>query len=141
MSSVLIVDDDESVRTTLEVILRREGHEVLAVPGGAQALDRLGDGTPPDLMLLDLMMPGMSGWEVLQALGDSPRLADVPVVVLTSFGAGDDAPAGRPVIHKPVDADVLCGLVEELLLQRRRLVFALEEPPTDLLPRRAARAT
>jgi CheY-like chemotaxis protein len=92
-------------------------------------------------MLLDLMMPGMSGWQVIQALGESPRLADFPVVVLTAFGSGDDAPADRPVIHKPVDADVLCGLVGELLAQRRRLEFALEEPPTDLLPRRAGRTT
>jgi CheY-like chemotaxis protein len=136
MSNVMIVDDDESMRSLLEAILRREGYEVVSVAGGVQALDRLRDSPAPDLMLLDLMMPGMSGWQVLEALGESPRLAEVPVVVLTAFGNGDCAPAARPVIHKPVDADVLCGLVDELLSQRRRHTFSLEEPPSDLLPRR-----
>jgi CheY-like chemotaxis protein len=136
MSNVMIVDDDESMRSLLEAILRREGYEAFSVPGGAQALDCLRNSPPPDLMLLDLMMPGMSGWQVLEALHENPRLADVPVVVLTAFGSGDCAPAERPVIHKPVDADVLCGLVDELLSQRRRLTFSLTEPPSDLLPRR-----
>jgi CheY-like chemotaxis protein len=132
---VLVVDDDESMRMTLEAILRRDGHQIVVAAGGEEALARMRGGPPPDLVLLDLLMPGMGGWDVIEAMGQSPGLAEVPVVVLTAFGEGEDLPPGRPVLHKPVDGDVLRGLVHELLAQRARLGSFLEEPPSDLLPR------
>jgi CheY-like chemotaxis protein len=139
LAHVMVVDDDESVRTTLEAILRHHGHEVVTASSGADALQQLRAGPLPDLVLLDLMMPGIGGWDVIEAMSESPRLAEVPVVILTAFGAGPELPVGRPMLHKPVDDEVLRGLVDELLVQRRRLAFALEEPPSDLLPQRVAR--
>ena len=56
------------------------------------------------------MMPGVTGWQVLEEMSHSPRLAPIPVVVLTAFGTRDDLPAGRPVLHKPVDVETLIDL-------------------------------
>jgi two-component system, chemotaxis family, chemotaxis protein CheY len=133
---VMIVDDDESIRTMLETILRHDGHEAVSAASGAEALRQLRAGPLPDLVLLDLMMPGICGWDVIESMSESPRLAEVPVVVLTAFGDGAELPACRPVLHKPVDDEVLRALIDELLAQRQRLLFALEEPPSDLLPQR-----
>jgi CheY-like chemotaxis protein len=133
---VLVVDDDECMRATLDAVLRRDGIDVVVASGGEEALVCMRDGPPPDVVLLDLLMPGMGGRDVIDAMGDSPRLAEIPVVVLTAMGEGEDLPPGRSVLHKPIDGDVLRGLVGALIAQRARLRFSLDEPPSDLLPRR-----
>jgi CheY-like chemotaxis protein len=133
---LLVVDDDESIRTTLAVILQREGRDVACAADGAEALRRMRD-DPPDLVLLDLMMPGMGGWDVIAAMRESPSLAEIPVVVLTSLHDDANAPPGQPVLHKPVDDIIVRAVVDTLLTQRRGLAFAMHEPPRDLLPRRA----
>jgi CheY-like chemotaxis protein len=135
---LLVVDDDESIRATLAVILKRDGRGVACAADGAEALRRMRD-EPPDLVLLDLMMPGMGGWDVVAAMRESPRLAEIPVVILTSLLDDANAPAGQPVLHKPVDDEIVRAVVDTLLTQRRGLAFALEEQPSDLLPRRASR--
>ena len=111
---VMVVDDDESVRTILGAVLGTAGYDVVALSNGEEALDRMRDGPLPSLVLLDLMMPKMGGWQVLETMQESPRLAQVPVVVLTAFGAREDLPTSRTVIHKPVEEAVLRNLVDEL---------------------------
>jgi CheY-like chemotaxis protein len=135
---LLVVDDDESIRTTLAVILQRDGRDVACAADGAEALRRMYD-HPPDLVLLDLMMPGMGGWEVIAAMRESPLLSEIPVVVLTSLHDDANAPPRQPVLHKPVDDALVRAVVDTLLTQRRGFAFALQEPPSELLPRRAPR--
>ena len=127
--SVLVADDDESMRLLLGSVLAGAGYRVTCVADGAEAIEKLGE-CPPDLMILDLLMPGTSGWDVLAFLENHPSLAGVPVVVLTSYGDAE-RPTGRPVIHKPVDGELLRHLVGELLAQAR-----CQEPegPRTLLP-------
>jgi CheY-like chemotaxis protein len=132
---VLVVDDDEAIRTVMAEVLRVDGHEVLCASDGAEALALMRCGRVPELVVLDLMMPNVTGLQVLEAMGESPRLAAVPVVVLTAFDARDDLPAGRPALHKPIEAALLLDLVRALLEQDRKLAFALEEAPSDLMPR------
>jgi CheY-like chemotaxis protein len=112
---VLVVDDDEAVRTVVEETLRSDGHEVACANDGRMALTRLRCGEVPALMLLDLMMPGMNGWQLLDEMRRDPALESLPVIVLTAFDARDDLPQGCHVLHKPIDADVLLGLVHALL--------------------------
>jgi CheY-like chemotaxis protein len=131
---VLIVDDDESVRLLLADILVRDGYQVECAVDGAEAI-RMLRGPAPDLMILDLLMPGTSGWDVLEFMGERPRLSTIPVVVLTAYGEGEEMPSGRPVIHKPVDADLLRRLLCELLEQSRAAGVDAAEVPSDLLPR------
>ena len=87
MSRILVVDDEAFIRLYLEEVLADEGHEVRSARDGAEALKLLEDSPPPDLILLDLMMPRMNGWEFRDAQSADPRLATIPVVLLS--GAGD----------------------------------------------------
>ncbi len=135
-SHLLVVDDDESVRSMLAVILRRHGHDVASAAGGDEALRRMRE-APPDLVLLDLMMPGMGGWEVIAAMRESPRLAEIPVLILTSLHDDAIRPVGHQVLHKPVDGEVLPAVVDALLAHSRAEEFALQESPSDALPGRA----
>jgi OmpR family response regulator RpaB len=112
--SVLVVDDDESMRLLLASELTRLGHHVACAADGDDAISTLRV-TTPDLLILDLLMPGTTGWDVLEFVDESPRLSDMPVVVLTAFGDCEEAPAGCTVIHKPLEADLLGDLVDELL--------------------------
>ena len=139
--AVLIVDDDESMRLLLAEILRGAGHRVACAGGGEEAIRMLRD-QEPQLVILDLLMPGTSGWDVLEFLEDRPHLSTTPVVILTAYG-DTDTPPGRPVIHKPVDGDLLCEMVDELLAQDLAAGRGVGEAPSDLLPgpRRHARAS
>jgi CheY-like chemotaxis protein len=82
-SYILIVDDDESTRRLLARTLKREGWNTVEVDGGAQGLIEI-ERKPPVLIILDLMMPDMDGFEFLQTLRSKSSVIDIPVVVLTS---------------------------------------------------------
>jgi DNA-binding response OmpR family regulator len=104
---VLVVDDDEAERTALADVMRADGYDVVVAEDGEQALASLDYLGPPALIVLDLMMPRMNGWQVLQAMERTTRLADIPVIVLTAFNARAGLPAGYHVLHKPFDREVL----------------------------------
>ena len=108
---ILVVDDDEAIRELLQALLEHAHYEVECASNGGDALERLRHEAAPDLMLLDLMMPEISGWQVLEALDKSSALSKIPVVVLTAYDARADLPPDRPSLHKPLDADVLLDLV------------------------------
>ena len=114
-------------------MLEEDGYKVLGLSNGQDALGVLAGGYLPDLVLLDLMMPVMSGWELLDELAKVPKLADLSVVVFTA--AGDPIPRHahltKPVIRKPIDIDLLLRLVGEYC----DVSIGLDEPPTDLMPK------
>ena len=111
MAKVLIVDDEFDIRQAVAEVLSEEGHQVLSAGDGAEALACLRE-FHAQLVLLDLMMPGMNGWEFRAAQKGDPELSDIPVVVLSALGrvAGMDA-AG--FIQKPFDLDELLDAVRE----------------------------
>ncbi len=104
---VLVVEDDEAERMALARVLRDAGFSVGLAEDGEQALLTLEHNTPPALVLLDLMMPRVNGWQVLRAMERTARLADIPVIVLTAFAARGGLPVGCRVLHKPFERDVL----------------------------------
>jgi CheY-like chemotaxis protein len=85
-AGVLLVEDDDDIRLALVEALRDEGIAVRAAANGADALQELGQGSPPCLIVLDLMMPVMDGWEFRDKQLEDPSLAAIPVVVLTADG-------------------------------------------------------
>lgn len=107
---MLVVDDDLGIREVVSEVLRDEGYEVTCAADGVQAMDALRREPHPDLMLLDLMMPVMSGWEVLEQLEDDRELARVPVVVVSAM----TAPGGHEHLAKPIDLDRLLATVGRL---------------------------
>jgi CheY-like chemotaxis protein len=81
---VLIVEDDLDIRDALSQILEEEGYSVDTAANGQEALDRLRSGPPPRIILLDLMMPVMNGWQFRAAQQQDPDLAGIPVVVISA---------------------------------------------------------
>jgi CheY-like chemotaxis protein len=83
MKKILVVDDEDDIRRFLELVLGEKGYEVLTASSGEEALTRV-QGVRPDLVLLDIMMPGLDGWEVLELLKRDPATADIPVAILSA---------------------------------------------------------
>ncbi|MET0596202.1 MAG: response regulator [Polyangiaceae bacterium] len=99
---VLIVDDDELIRDTLRELVEMAGCSALLAANGRDALKIL-ETNRPCLVILDLLMPVMTGNELFEVMQGDPALAEIPVVISTS--APHRAPSGVPIIKKPVDID------------------------------------
>jgi len=120
---ILVVEDDEGVRRTLEDVLSDSGYSVAFATDGAQAIERMAQ-FQPDLIVLDLHMPGMDGWEFLEVKAGAQPLASVPVIVLSATNAQgiDDAnDRGAPIcLSKPFQVDALLAEVERLVAEPAR---------------------
>lgn len=106
--TVLVVEDDEAIREALCLLLEDEGYTVYSAENGQVAAGLLSERPPPSLVLTDLMMPEMSGWELIERLKRSDHTAKIPVVVI-SASPPEQMPSGvREMLRKPVSArDVL----------------------------------
>jgi CheY-like chemotaxis protein len=116
MASVMIVEDDPDTREMLERFLQLEGFDVRTAANGQLALDALQTDSALCVILLDLMMPVMNGWQFRQAQGKDPKLSGIPVVVVTAAGARSDIPAIDVYgwLSKPVDFDQLLDTIAPL---------------------------
>jgi CheY-like chemotaxis protein len=111
--TVLVVEDHEDTREWVAEVLREAGYDVREAKDGAHALHMLENSAlEPNLILLDMMMPVMSGRELLEALSGTQLLAALPVVVVTASGA-TEAPHAREVLRKPISPSALLNLVRE----------------------------
>ena len=106
---VLIVDDDQDMRDTVAAALETEGYAVRCAENGAQALALL-RGYLPEAIVLDLSMPVMSGWELLEVVHERCDLRGVPVLVLSAMVA----PAGVEHLNKPVSLDELLAKLDSM---------------------------
>jgi DNA-binding response OmpR family regulator len=145
-SDIMIVDDNPANLKLLEEMLRRRGHEVCAFPCGRRALDRAAR-NPPDLILLDINMPGMDGYEVCERLKSGGASAEVPVIFLSALIETRDKVKGFQVgavdyISKPFQLDEVHARVEihlklhylqrELKFHNERLEEAVAARTRDL---------
>jgi CheY-like chemotaxis protein len=113
---ILLVEDDPSIQGAVSMLLEREGFTVTCASNGREALQVLGSGADPSLILLDMMMPVMNGQEFRQAQQRDPRLASIPVVVLSATPLSEERggmPPPSAVMPKPFDIDQLLAVVEE----------------------------
>jgi len=110
--TILVVDDERDIREVLRDILEDEGYEVLLAANGAQALALLAGLPHPRVVILDLIMPVMSGVELYAALKADPALRGIPVIISTSDHSR--APPGVPVMKKPLDLDRLLAAIAAL---------------------------
>lgn len=112
---ILVVDDDKAIREALEMVLEDEGYAVASAANGREALELLrASGGLPALILLDLMMPVMNGWEFREEQQRSAALAAIPVVVLSADSDVTRKAAALGVaasLNKPVHLDVLLDVV------------------------------
>jgi CheY-like chemotaxis protein len=110
---ILIVDDDREVRDTLQNILTVEGYQVVSVANGLEALELLDGGYRPCIILLDLMMPIIDGWQFLAERSASPALATIPVLVITATAISTIAHQHTAVLRKPFPLQDLLDRIHE----------------------------
>jgi len=110
---VLVVEDDRDIREGLVDLLGDYGYTVRGASNGREALELLGGASLPGIILLDLMMPVMDGWQFMEEVSGRRELAGIPICIIT---AGDSkntrGPSVVSVIRKPFDAATLMGVVE-----------------------------
>lgn len=124
MPRILIVDDSPTESFKISGVLKRHGHEVLAAESGEQALQVARD-SKPDLILMDIVMPGLNGFQATRQLTRDPATAAIPVVMLTAKSQEADRIWGerqgaRGYLVKPVDDSVLVATISQVLAEASR---------------------
>ena len=118
MTKIMIVDDEPDILFTVGQMLEISGYEVIKAVNGDDCLKKLNE-IRPDLVLLDIMMPGMSGWDVAAKIKENPKWSDIPIVFVTAKGdamsVGMGNMAAEDYITKPFDIMDLKSRVEKVL--------------------------
>ncbi|MCL6559202.1 MAG: response regulator [Firmicutes bacterium] len=118
MALVLVIDDEPNIALVLKIALSDEGHEVITVPNGPAGLERLQRKPLPEIVLVDLLMPGMTGRTVIETMYANPELRDIPVLIITGSlpGSHNLPPRNyyRDLICKPFDLKKVIDTVEVL---------------------------
>jgi two-component system, OmpR family, response regulator MtrA len=135
MARIFIVDDDTDIRQLVAYALVDEGHEVSVAKDGAEALEVLLESSL-DLVVLDIMMPSVAGFEVLQRLNEAAARDDVKVLILTAKGSERDWEQGFALgadmyMTKPFDPEELIEAVRELLAASREELAERREQELD----------
>lgn len=125
MTMVLVVDDNSPMVEMISTVLSIHGYEPQSALSGEQALGLVAQ-RPPDLILLDMTMPGLDGLETLQRLRAMPEGRDIPVVVVTAAPELDLEErvllaGGNATLHKPVGVDALVGMVARQIQAAHRM--------------------
>ena len=115
---IMIVDDEEDIRISVGQILEVSGYEVIKAEDGNDCLEKLLIETP-DLVVLDIMMPGMNGWDVAAKIKENPKWSEIPIVFLTAKGddmsIGMGGLASEDYVVKPFDIIDLKNRIEQVL--------------------------
>lgn len=117
---ILVVEDDDDAREAMVALLQMRGYRAVPAGNGKEALDYLHQAPVPDLIILDLWMPVMDGWQFRAEQIKDPRLKGVPVIVVTALSDRDDVDANE-VIIKPVDVDRLLTTVSQYCRREPRV--------------------
>ena len=118
--TILVVEDDPDLRLVHSEILSNEGYVVLTAADGIEALEVVEREGPPALILLDLRMPRMNGWDLAERLRQRPSMRDIPIIVVAAhYRIADEAAAigAHAFLHKPVSIDVLLRVVGQVFAQ------------------------
>jgi DNA-binding response OmpR family regulator len=120
---VLIVEDDPDIRTMMQFVLE-DDYELILCEDGRIGIDKALE-ERPDLILLDIYMPGMSGFEVCKAVRDNPETSSIPIIILTAGALKEEVSEGYATgaddyIFKPFEPEQLIERIEKLLLENAR---------------------
>jgi CheY-like chemotaxis protein len=112
-SNILLIEDEMDIRAVLKDALEWEGYEVYTASNGKEGMEILHQIPAPCLIVLDLMMPVMNGWEFAAALKTDCAYADIPIVILSAFSDPQKRIQADGFLNKPVDLDILFALVRQ----------------------------
>ena len=107
---VMVVEDGPEIRESLRAVLESEGYRVMVAANGREALDLLERGARPAIMLVDLMMPVLSGWELIEEVRATPAFSCIAMAIISAM-VKDGEVDGLPCLQKPVDLDQLLDIV------------------------------
>ena len=130
MAAIMVVDDEPEIVTLLRFVLEQDGHSVSAAGHGLDALEKLGvepaqpDLPLPNLIVLDIMMPVMDGYQLNMRLQSHPRTKDIPILVLTAKGQKmrdlfQSSPNVAAYVQKPFDPKMLKDLIAGILSRKK----------------------
>ena len=111
LSSILVVEDDIDIRSALVQILRMEGHVTAEAANGKEALEYIRNNPKPCMVLLDMMMPVMSGRQFLDAFKNEPESSSVPVVIISAVADRIDTTGAKEFIRKPLEVSKLLEVI------------------------------
>lgn len=118
MGRVLVIDDEPNLRMVLELALSGAGHEALIAENGLKGLEKLNEGYKPDVILVDLNMPKLSGKDFVMELRKNPHYNDISILILSGSmpGTGEFPPKDtyQGIVSKPFDLNELLDLTESL---------------------------
>jgi CheY-like chemotaxis protein len=114
MKNILIIEDDESIRKMIASVLEVEGYSVAAASNGKQALEKIRGGAVPDIILLDMMMPVMNGWDFLDFVRSNATTSKIPIIVVSAYAEIAKSVKPDAVVAKPVQLKSLLQAIEGL---------------------------
>lgn len=109
--NILVVEDNIDIQENLKTTLENEGFSVFTADNGREAIDQLGKIPTPCVILLDLMMPVMNGWEFVEEINKDIMLSSIPIVVVTAIGDAKKSPKNDGYIAKPINLNALMGAI------------------------------
>ena len=112
MARILLADDDDDIRSTDSAVLASEGHDVVEARNGMHALQLLLRDPLPEVIILDILMPVMNGFEFLDRMQHDERIKDIPVLAVTAHAKVSEIHGVARVIRKPFDLDRLLAAIE-----------------------------
>ena len=120
--TIVLAEDETRIRQLVRDYLRKDGYTVIEAPNGIDALSRFREHPETDLVILDVMMPGLTGWEVCQEIRQG---SDVPILFLTALGTSDDelqgfGTGGDDYVTKPFEYEILMARVRALLKRKQK---------------------
>jgi two-component system, OmpR family, response regulator VicR len=126
MAKIMVVDDEPDLLEVVKLILESDGYQVVTAGGGQEALDKIGK-EMPDLVLLDIIMPKMDGWEVFSRIKGDPKTHDIPVIMLTAKDQRIDKLIGLHVVRvddyitKPFGRAELLERIKRVLQEKHKV--------------------
>jgi CheY-like chemotaxis protein len=119
VASILIVDDEPSMRFLLRLAFELGGHDVAEAPDGLAAAERVEGGSVPDLVATDFMMPRMNGGELIARLRRNPATARIPIILVSASPGSERRTSADAFFRKPFDPEALNQCASDLLVRVR----------------------
>lgn len=116
IKNILVIEDDQAIRDSIKMALEFEGYNVFTAANGKEGIEVLQKMPRPCIILLDLMMPIMNGWDFVDTVEKDMVLATIPVVVVSAYSEGREIKASG-IIKKPVDLNALLNLVKKFCVK------------------------
>ena len=113
--NILVIEDDKPIRDMMKAVLELEGYQVVCAENGKHGIDAILKAAPPDVILLDMMMPVMSGWDFIDFMRTNASGAQIPIIIVSAFTETARTVQPDAIVNKPIHLKDLLGAIEKLV--------------------------